>query len=336
MLKPPSTMVKMLRFATAMTVAMLVGLPSPGHGATVPPDETDPGTDDGSFAVQPSGPTGPGGRDYFIYTLGAGEVFGDVVAVSNVGTETATFVVYGTDALNTTDGSFTLLREEDQPTDVGSWLELGATQHTLEPGMRVDIPFKVTVPDDAAPGDHAGAIVAQKISDPTLPDDGIGLDVRVRIGARIYVRVDGLLSPSISVEDLSVDYDTPANPFASRLAHISYVLTNTGNVRLSPTAKLGLAGVFGLGDHQLPDRQIPELLPGSSLEIAETVHDVKPYLRLTATLEVLAPSDSIEVSTTMKIWAIPVGLVVGLALLILSLIAVIIWRRRRRAGPTKQ
>lgn len=329
---PPSTISQALRFAALMTLVLVAGMSTPTFGAPAPPEGTDPAADDGSFAVQPSGPSGPGGRDYFIYTLGAGEVFGDVVAVSNVGTETATFVIYATDAINTSDGSFTLLREEEKPTDVGSWIELGATQYTVKPGERVDIPFSITVPADAAPGDHAGAIAAQKVNDPTVPDDGVSLEVRLRVGARIYVRVDGLLSPSIAVENLNVDYDVPVNPFGSSRAIINYVLTNTGNVRLAPTAKIGLSGIFGLGEHQLPDRQIPELLPGSSIEITETVLDVKPYIRLTATLKISAPDDGVVVNATVKVWAVPLGLLIGIAALLVIFVAGIVWRRRRVAG----
>ena len=332
MVNPPSTISKALRFAALTTLVLVAGMSTPTLGAPAPPEGTEPAADDGSFAVQPSGPSGPGGRDYFIYTLGAGEVFGDVVAVSNVGTETATFVIYATDAINTSDGSFTLLREEEKPTDVGSWLELGATQYTVKPGERVDIPFSITVPADATPGDHAGAIAAQKVNDPTLPDDGVSLEVRLRVGARIYVRVDGLLSPSIAVENLHVDYDVPVNPFGSRRAIINYVLTNTGNVRLAPTAKLGLSGIFGLGEHQLPDRQIPELLPGSSIEITETVLDVKPYVRLTATLNISAPDDGVDVNATVREWAVSLGLLIGMAALFVILVVGIVWRRRRAAG----
>ena len=332
MVNPPSTISKALRFAALMTLVLVAGMSTPTLGAPAPPEDTDPAADDGSFAVQPSGPSGPGGRDYFIYTLGAGEVFGDVVAVSNVGTETATFVIYATDAINTSDGSFTLLREEDKPTDVGSWIELGATQYTVNPGERVDIPFSITVPADATPGDHAGAIAAQKVNDPTLPDDGVSLEVRLRVGARIYVRVDGLLSPSIAVENLNVDYDVPVNPFGSSRAIINYVLTNTGNVRLAPTAKLGLSGIFGLGEQQLPDRQIPELLPGSSIEITETVLDVTPYIRLTATLNISAPADGVDVNATVKEWAVSLGLLIGIAALFVILVVGIVWRRRRAAG----
>lgn len=301
--------------------------------ATPPTDET--ATDEaGSFAVQPSGDNGPGGRDFFIYTLKVGELYGDTVAISNLGTEPATFVIYATDAQNTTDGSFSLLREEESPTGVGTWVELGATQWTVEPGTFVNIPFSISVPDDAAAGDHVGAIVAQKIDDPDNPDDGIGLDVRVRVGARLYVRVDGPVNPSLAIDRFDVIYDAPATPFGTRNAKIVYTLTNTGDIRLAPIANLELAGLFGLGSSSLPERQIPELLPGGSIDIAETVQDVRPWMRLTAELEVRADEAAVVVNASVTHWAVPWPSVIALGVVVLALV---IWRlvaRRRKRVTT--
>jgi hypothetical protein len=313
----------------AVALSMLVGQASVSHATTPPAD--DPTADPGSFAVQPSGPSGPGGRDYFVYTLKVGEVYQDTVAISNLGTETATFAIYATDAQNTGDGSFSLMREEESPTDVGSWVELGATQWTVEPGTRVDIPFAVTVPADVAPGDHVGAIVAQKIDDPDNPDDGIGFDVRVRVGARLYVRVDGPVNPSLTIDDLAVSYSAPGLPFSGADARVTYTLTNTGDIRLSPVAKLGISGAFGLGEEHLPDRQIPELLPGGSVEISEVIHDVRPYVRVTADLDVSSAETAASANSSVTQWAIPVF---GVGALLIVIIGLVGWRfiRRRRAS----
>jgi hypothetical protein len=306
--------------------------PSTTTPSGAPTDTAPTSAEAGSFAVQPSGPNGPGGRDYFIYTLKTGSVFGDTVGISNLGTETATFAVYATDARTTTDGSFSLLREEEKAKDVGTWVTLGASQYTVDPGKRVDIKFKVTIPTDATPGDHIGAIVAQRIADPNNPNSGIGLDVRVRIGARLYVRVDGPLNPSVAVESMAVRYDAPSSPFGSADAHVNYTLTNTGNVRLSPTAALKMSGLFGLGEQKLPDRQIPELLPGSSVEIAEIVHGVKPYGRITTDLVVQQSGQPVIARASVVEWAIPWLGVVVIGLLIVSIIGQRLWARRRSAS----
>jgi hypothetical protein len=308
--------------------------------ASPPPDGDEPvgASPRGTFAVQPSSQDGPGGRDYFVYTLRPGQVFGDVVGVSNLSDKTLTFAVYPTDAYNTPDAGFALLREEERPVDLGTWVELGATQYTLDPGERVDIPFSLTVPADATPGDHAGAIVAQVVPEAGAdqPDEGIGFDVRLRIGARIYVRVDGPLSPSLTIERFGLEYVTPLNPLGTNSVRVTYVVANTGNTRLQPTASLKVAGLFGLGSTQAPSREIPELLPGSSLEIAEIIRDVRPLGRLTATLRLQAPLDGVDVERSVSTWTIPWLLVVALALLAAYFVYRFVSRRRVQRDPTPE
>jgi hypothetical protein len=329
------------RLVTVTALTLLFGSTALTH-ASAPPETTSPGSTDttapvdetsageaGAFAVQPSGEKGPGGRDFFVYTFPTGQQFGDRVAISNLSDATATYAVYATDAVNTDDGSFSLLREEEKPTDVGTWVELGATQYTLEPGQQVIIPFSITVPADATPGDHVGAIVAQKLDDPSDPNAGIGVDVRVRIGARIYVRVDGVTNPSLSVDSFDVTYDAPGTPFSGATAKVTYVLTNTGDVRLSPTADLKLAGLFGLGEEKLPQRAIPELVPGGSITISEVVKDVKPYVRLTADLAVTAEDGTVASGASITQWTVPWLSVGIIGAIIVGIVLWRIWARRR-------
>jgi hypothetical protein len=155
----------------------------------------------------------------------------------------------------------------------------------------------------------------------------------LRIGARIYLRVDGPVTPSLSVTSFSIDYDTPASPFSGSKAHITYVVTNTGNIRLAPTAQLKLSGLFGLGEKRAEDRQLPELLPGSSLEIDETVLDVKPLGRLTADLTLDAPSEGLSVKRSVQIWTVPSLGVAALVLFLIAVMTLIVLRRRARRRP---
>lgn len=337
----------------ALTVLGCALTASPVDGSAPP---TDPGTDSSTpttlpetdapesgitdFAVQPSGPDGPGGRDYFVYTLKPGASFGDVVAISNLSDTTQTYVVYPTDAFNTlNDAGFALLREDEEPEGVGTWIRLAADQYTLEPGERVDVPFEISVPADAAPGDHAGAIVAQPIdSGPADPDPSLGLDVRLRIAARVYVRVEGPITANLTIDSLSMQYDSPISPFGSSEAKIQYTITNTGNIRLTSIANLKVSGLFGIGETSLPERVIPELLPGSSIQIAETVQGLRPLGRLTADLVVESPNDAVRTSSSVSVWAMPWLLVIAIGLLVAALIVWAIRRRRRRrriasAGP---
>lgn len=292
---------------------------SPPAGPPAPVDEAPP------FAVQPSGPNGPGGRDYFIYDLAPGEVFGDTVAVSNLGDEPIRFVLYATDAFNTSDSAaFTLLREEEEPTDVGSWIQLAAPEYEVPAGQRIDVPFSVSVPRDASPGDHVGAIVAQPVTASPQPgEDELSFDIRFRIGARVYLRVEGPVEPRLRVTQLQLDHEQGIAP-TSGSTGIEYVVRNDGNVRLTPTAELRITGPFGITVREFRPRELPELLPGGEVTIAENADGLPLLGRLHAELDVVADGTTARASAAT--WAVPWALAGPLAVVA----ALWWWRRRRR------
>jgi hypothetical protein len=315
-----TTMTTATRALLALTL-LLVGLVASSAPA---------GAQGVEFAVQPSSPSGPGGRDFFVYTLSPGQTFGDTVAISNFEDVPVTFLVYPTDAFNTEgDAAFALLREDEQPVDVGSWITLAANQYTVEARSTANVPFSITVPPDAAPGDHAGAIVAQPVPVPGQTPEGFTFEVRQRIGARVYARVDGPLDPRLRVDRLLFDYERPVNPFAGGDALVSYQVSNTGNVRLAADAVLRIKGPFGITLKELPARELPELLPGGDVLVTETVTGIPQLVRLTAEVEVTARIEDEQVVASRSVWAVPwllllvVLVVVGLA---------VVWLRRRRRG----
>lgn len=124
--------------------------------------------DDG-WSLAPSA-SAPGGRPY-VYAEGApGTVLQDSVSVLNPGARPVTVRLRGADADNTADGDLTV-RAAGKSRDTGAWiafagdrdgrrvpvrtLSLRVPAHT-----RADVPFTVSVPAGATPGDHPGAVVA--------------------------------------------------------------------------------------------------------------------------------------------------------------------------------
>ena len=187
--------------ALATTAALLVtavpagAAPAPSPTPDAAPAGAAPAADGGfRWAVQPSSKEGPTGRNYFVYDLAPGDRITDYVGISNLGTEPMTFSVYGTDAFTTDDGSFALLPASDKPTDVGSWIKFAQGRYTVQPGQRLDIPFRLTVPANATPGDHAGGVIGALAQ---IETDAAGQRINVdrRIAARVYLRVAGNSTP---------------------------------------------------------------------------------------------------------------------------------------------
>jgi hypothetical protein len=289
----------------AIAVAVAAVLIQPGPTSAQEPEEA-------QFAVQPSGPNGPGERDWFVYTLNPGDTWGDTVAISNLSDRPMRFFIYSTDGL-TIDGTggFSALRDDVAPVDVGSWVHLAANEYLVEPGMRIDVPFSVTVPDDAEPGDHAGVILAVDADDgsidPSTAGEGVSFDVRRRIGARIYVRVNGEFTPALRIDELDVQQNGDA-------ATVTWQISNTGNLRLNPTAEVRVTGLFGRTVATLPAQQLAEMLPGSNLVGGTAVADLPGFEPLTAHLVVRAEGVEVERSRTFRPfpWAVFGGLLLAL------------------------
>ncbi|MDG4764041.1 DUF916 domain-containing protein [Solwaraspora sp. WMMD406] len=295
-----------------------------------------PSTGDGvTWSVQPSGPDGPTGRNYFVYDLAPGAQITDYVAISNLSDQPHTFSVYGTDGFLTEDGAFALRPASEPATDVGTWVRFDQREYAVPAGERLDIPFTLTVPANATPGDHAGGVIGSIVQ---VRTDAAGQQITVdqRVAARIYLRVDGPVRPAITVESMSIEYDDPINPLGDGDATVTYQVRNTGNIRIGGTGAVLLDGPFGWNLARTAPIDLPELLPGSAFTVTERITGVPPALRLTGTVD-LAPVTVDEalppVTRSASVWAPPWLLLAAIAVLV-GWTLVRRWRDRHRTART--
>ncbi|HLS24945.1 MAG TPA: DUF916 domain-containing protein [Beutenbergiaceae bacterium] len=325
-----------VRFASF--AAVIAGLGLAITPATTAEDQTGQSTEEEqslTWSVQPADEDGGDGRPHWEFELEPGQTVEDVAQVNNFSSEELTFRVYSHDAVNTADGGFTLQPADAEPVGVGAWVGLDE-EVTIEAGESAAVPFSLTVPADATPGDHAGGLVASLTSETT---DAQGQRVRVdnRVGSRIYLRVAGAVQPTVEVTDLAVSYERSWIPFSTGSATITYEVHNAGNIRLGAEQAIDGHGVFGLGEHAAAPEPLDEILPGGSVAITEHVGGIPPLFRLTEEVVVtpVVPQTSADVlpvvqaAQSAQAWAIPwVELVILAALLFLLFWS---WRRRRRA-----
>lgn len=329
-------------FRTGLLVGLLLGqgalwaAPARAQDPSAPPS---PGADRLTWGIQPSTPNGPTDRAAFELTLEPGEDHVDYIGVSNYSERPIDLVLYASDAFNTADGSFALLSRDEPPTDVGAWIRLQETAVTIPARTRLDIPFLLSVPDNATPGDHVGGIVAALESQAS---DGSGGNVLVerRIGTRVYLRVDGPLEPSLTVESVEGDFAGSWHPLEGIL-HLRYVIRNDGNVRLSGRQTITVDGPFGGRLKELRLSGLPEILPGESLPVTFDLPQVPPAGVLTTTVLIepmrldepgIVVGEATEGSATTL--AIP-WMALGIALIVVELVAGGWWWRRRQQRRTQ-
>lgn len=300
---------------------------------TLPPsDELTPGLpvpDDAgvvhSWALAPGdGSTLAGERPNLAYEVAPGGQVDDVVTLYNFSNVPLTFGIYATDAFNNDDGSFNLLAAAELPTDVGTWVTMPVDSITVPAGKQATFPITIKVPVDASPGDHVGALLASSSAVGTGLDNAI-VTLDRRTGTRLYVRVSGQLRSELAVEDLKTDYDSAANPLGGG-AQVSFRIVNRGNVRLAGTQQVSVAGPLGVLRESLAVEDIPELLPGESIEVAKSFDDVAATGLMFAKVE-LSPrspvgNDELESSArSASTRAVPYTVLAALLLLILARLA---------------
>lgn len=320
-------------------LAWLAGLAMLTAGLTVPAhlaraDTVEPGGPD-TWALVPASAEGPDGRAVLEYIVDPEQAYTDHVAVRNLGEQALTVSLHAQDAVQGPDGGFDLSGPEDQAAQVGAWVELETTQVTVPPREHVIVPFTLDIPADAEPGDHAGGIVAV-----SQVEDGAGPAVQYRVGTRVHIRVAGPVDAALDVDALRGHHETRWTPFAAAPLDVDATLVNTGNVRVTPQARINVSGLFGWWSDSAPLAGIDELLPGGEQGVTARLTDVPPIGPLWVTVDVVEVSsrdqDLTEATTvssrTVVVWAVPWVLAGAIVLLLAAGVIAIVNLRRRAAA----
>jgi hypothetical protein len=335
------------RLISALGAAVLVvagiatTLVAPPAAIAADGDQPSPATV--GVATRPAGGDGrPDGRTRFTYSADPGQSVSDQVLVGNTGTQRQDFTVYATDAFNGQDGTFSLLPTADVPTSVGAWLRFdnGADriQFSLEPDEVRLLPFTMTVPADATPGDHVGGLVASVI------EEGQQVSLDRRVATSIFARVSGELQPQLSITSYAASFEGDWwNPFGGRV-RLRYTVTNPGNVALAANITTGVRTWLGISATGDRGGSIPVLLPGNTASYEFTVDGVGQwfYLNPGTTLNPFVESpDAAQqlpvsaVSRDTVVFAVPWTVLI-LAVLVTGIVLLIRWRRRRDEERAQQ
>lgn len=336
-----------------IATAVLLGGLSMGvasSGAAAPASSTASPNSQYQFSVEPYAAAGSQQRSEFTYQLLPGHRILDQFVVANSSQTAESFLVYGEDATNNPQtGAFGFEeRSKMHNTLVGRWLAVGTNLLNVPAGKEVVDTFQMSIPATAPPGDHVGAVIVEELKGPAQRQKPTSVNVVLRIGVPVYVRVVGKPHPGLTIENLKVFHQSPVIPYvgSSKVA-VRFDLVNTGNDILDPTsATVSITGLLSGTIHTYTVHQKgatqsranplpPQMLPGARLTLTEEWSGIPPVDPLTAHVSVTStdPSTTRHVSTaaSTSFWYFPWILF----LIVLALIAgviVLVRRRRRRAN----
>ncbi|MDJ0378837.1 DUF916 domain-containing protein [Cryobacterium sp. PH31-L1] len=282
--------------------------------------------DDGTLGIRPELES-----DFFHIDLAPGAAIEANAIVSNHTDAPVTLLNYAVDGQSTEQGAFALAAQSDVQTAVGSWVTLDAASITIPANSELTVPFRLSVPATATPGDYAGGLIIQSppVEGATTTDSGdaaLRLDVIQRQGVRIYLTVAGTAKTQLSHGTLSWERSGDEVTF-------TLPIENTGNTILYPTAHLGLNSLIGVTT-ELQFATPESILPGATLNLEATLPQAAFIQVGSADAELISDAGTEQISTTFNY--VPWWILLILLLLV-ALIAFGAWRltvfvrRARRA-----
>ena len=277
---------------------------------------------------------------YFIFNLDKGETKEDGVKVTNTSDEEIKVKFYPSDAVVSKQGTFVPLVEGAPRKEIGAWIEFSLSEATLEPKEEKIIPFTITVPKDAAVGDHLGAVIVVKEEPPLIEKEGeITRKITKRLGIEVYETVPGEIKKILKISDISWKIKfkklSPEPTIEERIKTILglrkdgvflFELKNEGNVHLSPKTNIEIFNVFGQQVVFLENISLRITQPGGTTFIP--VKWENPFLsgRYTVKIDVFF-EDNQKISTKISFWIVPWAIIGVVILLVIIFVFIkFFWR----------
>ncbi|MDR2454271.1 MAG: DUF916 domain-containing protein [Bifidobacteriaceae bacterium] len=312
--------------ATAGLLSLALACPQAAQAAD--------GSQDGAegsirWAVVPAGPDGPDGRRWIELEAEPGQTVTEYLAVKNLSQVAVEFDLAAADGYLTSNGRYAILNQPEESVDAGTWIDLPASI-AVPAGDVALVPFAISVPANAEPGDHPAGVAAS-IRSQGGEQSGASLGVVARVAFRVMTRVAGELLPGLALENFQASYQTSWHPLRAGRVKVGFDLVNTGNSRLSVTGAARAGG--GQAAFPATPDEVIELLPGSRRHIDLVVGDVWPLFRAAVSLQALpvvpevlegAPPAVEPVEARLGLWAPPwpqLALLGGLALIVAGAVA---------------
>lgn len=317
----------------SVLASVCVVLAVPVWASTGPAPQPKPnGLNDTTVGVRTSGPHSPDNRANFHYEIPPGAAVIDYVAISNYSFHPVTVRVLTADITSTATDTF--VAAAGKPHDGGSWIIPEETLvHIPKTSMQI-VPFQLTVPRNATPGDHPAAIlVSLLVQQPNAKGREVVVDHR--IGLRIYLRVPGQLMPQLAIKNLHSHFAGGYTAWGFGHMVTDFNVVNTGNVTVSATQALKYTRSLWLGEVPVKLGPLQQIVPGGSIHVHSqsgsmfAFANVDTYVSETPTgmpAGIAAAVATAKVGTFVFPWA---WLVLLLVLIVLGYLARRWWKKHK-------
>jgi hypothetical protein len=237
----------------------------------------------------------PNSGQWFVFKVDPGGTAHTEARIGNPANVPQTVKLYLADLVFGKDGTPTI--PDRKPSDVGSWGRFDQEEVTIQPQKFVRLSFRFTVPDNADPGDHVGAVVAE-----SAPEGG-AIKIIKRVATRMYVTVPGDATKSLKITNVTKKLNSFWFPSA---LEVTTLVTNTGRVRLN--------AIVGVNGHKAEGTDV---LLARSVEKYTTKVKV-PWYGGPVTAHVKVDSEAGTKTVAVSLFVIPWGVLAMIPLFVLA------------------
>lgn len=196
----------------------------------------------------------PGKTEIFI---NPGETITKSISITNRIGKSVKFKLTTEDIIGTNDSisPVKLLGDDIGPYSVKNFIEPEISEFTLELGEKITIPVKISVPTDAEPRGHYGALIVSNepevLSEEETSETQGKARLISRIGSLFFIRINGVGREAGNLEDFKII--GPEKVFyESRPGGFEISFKNTGNVHLVPHGKITIKNLLGKSVGEIP------------------------------------------------------------------------------------
>ena len=188
------------------------------------------------FGIRPAqaSENDPTSFSYFTHSLEPGDELLDNALVINESDLPVRLQVYVAGAKTAVNGGTAFGNRHDTSSDVIDWVTLDVGEVSLQPGETQIVPFTISVPSDASPGDHVIGLLVEAIPTGTQTGSGatpeeppFAVEVVQRVGVAVVIDVPGDRVAELAISDLRLGQQHEQGAVFEVAVH------NTGNVMVN-------------------------------------------------------------------------------------------------------
>lgn len=259
--------------------------------------------------------------DHYTFALEPGASIDDTVVIFNFTQQPRRFDLYGADLILAEGGGFAPAARGVESHGAGAWIVPSVDTVDVPAGSHLAVPFTVTIPAGAVPGDHPGTIVVERHEQASGP----GVHMQSRLALRVLITVPGEINLGVALGVLGAEH-------VDGTVRFTVPIQNTGNVTFTTTGTVTILGRGPVIELALrPDGLYA--VPGGEATLW-SVWETPPWFgRVQAQADIdvtVAGHEPVRYTTEpVTVWLIP-WLAISIALVVVALTTGILLATRRQ------